>query len=167
MTGSQKSQSFEIRPFLPADQSNARALILTGLGEHFGEIDYSMNPDLDDIQTHYVVPGGHFLVVDRDGHLVGTGALIFESPGVGRLVRMSVDRQQRGQGIGRALVEQLLAEARRRGYRQVVCETNHDWEDAIALYRRCGFRELGVWDGDRHFAIELDPVATELAQPTG
>ncbi|CAA9269377.1 MAG: hypothetical protein AVDCRST_MAG93-2561, partial [uncultured Chloroflexia bacterium] len=38
-----------IRPFTPADQKAARDLVLDGLGEHFGWIDTSRNPDLDDI----------------------------------------------------------------------------------------------------------------------
>lgn len=155
MSHGQIGSRFVIRVFHPEDQPAARELVLTGLGEHFGTIDYTMNPDVDDIQAHYVETGAQFLVVERDGRLVGTGALVPETPGVGRLVRMSVDRRERGQGIGRALVEELLAEARLRDYHQVVCETTHDWDDAIALYRRTGFRELGVWDGDRHFAIDL------------
>ena len=38
-----------VRRFAPADQDAARRLILEGLGAHFGSIDESLNPDLDDI----------------------------------------------------------------------------------------------------------------------
>jgi hypothetical protein len=38
---------------------------------------------------------------------------------------------------------------------RVHVETTEDWWDAIGLYRSCGFREVGVWDGDRHFVLEL------------
>jgi putative acetyltransferase len=54
---------------------------------------------------------------------------------------MSVCPQQRRQGIGRALVAHLLDMARQRGFSRVLVETNHDWEDAVTLYRRCGFVE--------------------------
>jgi GNAT superfamily N-acetyltransferase len=140
-----------LRSFVPADQEAARSLILEGLGGHFGFIDESMNPDLDDIQTTYLDAGACFVVAEVGGDLAGTGALIEEEPGVGRLVRMSVSTAHRGKGLGRALVSYLLDEARSRGYQQVVCETNHDWHDAIGLYLACGFTEVGVWDGDRHF----------------
>jgi ribosomal protein S18 acetylase RimI-like enzyme len=144
-----------IRDFAPTDQTATRRLVLAGLADHFGTIDETMNPDLDDIATHYLAPGHRLVLAERDGTLVGAGALVEESPGTGRLVRMSVDRRHRGQGIGRALVNHLLAEARVRGYRRVVIETNDDWWDAIALYRACGFTEFDRRNGDVHMALEL------------
>lgn len=128
-----------MRPLAAAEQAQARELILAGLGEHFGFIDYTRNPDLDDIAGHYIEKGHPFLSI-WDGHrLVGTGCLIREEPGVGRLVRMSVDPAYRGRGIGRSLVERLVALARERGDRKVLVETNRDWEDAKGLYLHTGF----------------------------
>jgi ribosomal protein S18 acetylase RimI-like enzyme len=49
------------------------------------------------------------------------------------------------------LVAELESIASARGYRRLVCETTHDWTDAIALYTATGFTEIGVWDDDRHF----------------
>ena len=128
-----------IRPFEAHDQQAARALILDGLGGHFGFIDESRNPDLDDIMAHYVEPGNVFVVAHIDGRLVGTGALIAEGEHTGRIVRMSVRRDARRKGIGKMLVAHLLKLARERCYTRIVVETNNDWDDAIALYRRCGF----------------------------
>jgi ribosomal protein S18 acetylase RimI-like enzyme len=144
-----------IRPFTPADQTATRRLVLNGLGDHFGQIDETMNPDLDDIETHYLTPGHRFVLAERDGTLVGAGALIEETPDTGRLVRMSVDSAHRGQGIGRTLVTHLVAEARARGYHRVVIETNDDWWDAIGLYRACGFIEFDRHSGDVHMALDL------------
>ena len=76
--------------------SAVRSLILAGLGEHFGFVDESMNPDLDDIQTVYVDVGACFVIAEIAGDLAGTGALIEEEPGIGRLVRMSVSPVYRG-----------------------------------------------------------------------
>jgi ribosomal protein S18 acetylase RimI-like enzyme len=149
------SDGITIRPFAPTDQITTRRLVLAGLGDHFGVIDETMNPDLDDIVTHYLVPGHRFVLAERNGALVGTGALIEEAPDTGRLVRMSVDRDHRGRGIGRALVDHLVAEARARGYRRVVVETNDDWWDAIGLYRACGFVEFDRRDGDVHMVLAL------------
>jgi len=145
-----------IRPFAPNDQDAARRLVLAGLGDHFGAIDETRNPDLDDIAATYVLPGHLFVVAERDGRVVGTGALVTEEPGVGRLVRMSVDRAERGRGIGRALVRHLIEAARSRGHRRLVVETNDDWHDAIGLYLACGFTEEDRRDGEVHFALELD-----------
>jgi ribosomal protein S18 acetylase RimI-like enzyme len=149
------SDAITIRPFAPADQTATRRLVLNGLGDHFGHIDETMNPDLDDIETHYLIPGHCFVLAERDGTIVGAGALVEESPGTGRLVRMSVDRAHRGRGIGRALVTHLVAEARARGYCRVVIETNDDWWDAIGLYRASGFVEFDRHSGGIHMALEL------------
>jgi GNAT superfamily N-acetyltransferase len=149
------SDGIAIRPFTPADQVATRRLVLNGLGDHFGQIDETMNPDLDDIETHYLLPGHRFVLAEYAGTIVGAGALIEEAADTGRLVRMSVDRTRRGRGIGRSLVNHLVAEARARGYRRVVIETNDDWADAIGLYRACGFVEFDRHDGEIHMALDL------------
>lgn len=138
--------SFLIRPFAPADQASARALILEGLGEHFGQVNAAFNPDLDDIAGSYLAPGHTFLVAEAGGILLGTGALRAERA-EGQIVRVSVRRDRRGRGIGRALVMALLEAARTRGLDRVWVETNDDWRAAIGLYHHCGFRESDRRDG--------------------
>ena len=130
-----------IRPFEPRDHDAARRLILDGLGEHFGWIDETRNPDLDDIMAHYVAAGHVFVVVESDAELVGTGALITESTDTGRIARMSVSRKHRRKGIGRVLVMHLLDAAQRKGLMRACVSTEHGWEDAIGLYKHCGFAE--------------------------
>ena len=134
---------WKIRPFIPQDQPIARQLILEGLGGHFGFIDETINPDLDDIWQQYVASGDLFVVVESDGVIVGTGALVEENgDGInGRLLRMSVRPSHQRQGIGRGLVRHLCQQARERGYKHLLVETNNDWCDAIGLYESCGFRE--------------------------
>lgn len=137
-----------IRPFAAGDQEAAKRLINAGLGERFGVVDESFNPDLDDIGAHYTAHGHVFVVAERGGELVGTGCLMFEPDGAtGQMVRVSVRADLRGQGIGRAVVEHLLGVARARGLRRVWMETNIGWASAIGLYERCGFREYARRDG--------------------
>jgi len=151
------AEPITIRPFLPEDQAVTRRLILAGLGDHFGTIDETLNPDLDDITASYVDQGSCVVVAESGGEIVGAGTLKVESPGVGRLVRMTVARELRGRGLGRRLVNHLLDEARQRGYRRVVVETTDDWQDAIGLYRACGFQTEGFRDGDIHMFLDLEP----------
>ena len=147
--------SIIIRPFEPQNQNAARQLILTGLGEHFGFIDETCNPDLDDIVANYIEPGHTFIVAEIEAKLVGTGALITEREGTGRLVRMSVSREYRRKRIGRALVAYLLDIARQQGFTQVVVTTEPDWEDAIRLYKHCGFTEYKRNDVAVYFSLEV------------
>lgn len=136
-----------LRAFTPADQDAARALILAGLGERFGFIDETRNPDIDDIAAQYLAQGRRFLVAELAGTLVGTGGLLLEPDGSCQLVRVSVRHDLRRQGIARLLVTALLAEARACGRRRVWVETNETWRDAIALYERMGFCEYARRDG--------------------
>lgn len=142
-----------MRPFTAADQAAAQALILAGLGERWGWIDPTLNPDLDDIAASYA--SGHFLVAYRGEALIATGAYIPEASGVVRIVRMSVRQDLRGQGIGRQMLAALLAAARAQGARQVVLETTSTWRDAVVFYLRNGFRIVGVHDGETHMRLDL------------
>jgi GNAT superfamily N-acetyltransferase len=151
-----------IRPFTPTDQTAARQLILEGLGSHFGFIDETMNPDLGDIWQHYVVPGNSFVIAEIDGRIVGTGALIEETKGVGRLVRMSVSPGHQRRGIGRRLVHHLIQKANEQGYRRLLVETNHDWFDAISLYQSCGFCEYDRDEESVHFQQKIAAPPTRV-----
>jgi len=150
-----------IRSFEPRDQDGVRWLILTGLGERFGWIDETCNPDLDDIAANYVESGHIFVVVEVDGELVGAGALITEDNDRGRIVRMSVKRTHRRRGIGHALVTHLLDVARQKNFTQVRVSTEPDWEEAIRLYESCGFGEYNRDDVDIHFALALKTIDSE------
>ncbi|MBF6590090.1 MAG: GNAT family N-acetyltransferase [Ktedonobacterales bacterium] len=145
-----------IRPFVPDDQAPARQLILAGLGEHFGFVDEHRNPDVDDIAAHYLTPGHVVVVAEWEGTLIGTGALRIASAREGSLVRMSVAPAARRLGIGRALVLRLVGEARRRGLRRLMVETNRDWYDALGLYISCGFREYALDDESIYLEREVE-----------
>jgi len=127
------------RLFEARDQVATRQLILNGLGEHFGYIDETRNPDLDNIMEYYIKTGATFVIACLNERIVGTGALIAEEPNVGRIVRMSVDHVYRRNGIGKAVMLYLIDIARQRGYIRLRLETNNDWYDVINFYKSLGF----------------------------
>jgi ribosomal protein S18 acetylase RimI-like enzyme len=151
-----------IRAFAPGDQTSARASILEGLREHWGRLDPSLNPDLDDISASYIAPGHVFLIAEIGHALAGTGALIVEGA-TGQIVRVSVSPLWRRHGVGKTLVAALLEAARARGLVRVWMETNDDWKDAIGLYRRCGFQEFDRRAGCVFMAVDL---AGNLVSPS-
>jgi len=67
-----------------------------------------------------------------DGHPVGCGRLLPD----GHIGRMAVRAPFRSSGVGRALLQALLAEARRRGMRDVVL---HAQTHALRFYEAQGF----------------------------
>ncbi len=117
---------------------DVRALVLEGLGEHWGVIDETLNPDLDDMLVAYA--DGHTTVArDASSTIVGTGTLLPRDDTVVELVRMSVSRTARRSGIGRSIVGELIDIARSMGFERMVLETTSSWSAAIALYTSCGF----------------------------
>jgi GNAT superfamily N-acetyltransferase len=132
-----------IRSFEVGDQEQARWLILEGLGEHFGYIDETLNPDLDDILHTYLRAGHVFVVAYKGRELVGTGALLSHGAGISELVRISTRKDYRRRGIGQTIVTYLVNVARLRGDRRIIVKTNAFWHDAINLYKRLDFVEYG------------------------
>ncbi|MCH7698434.1 MAG: GNAT family N-acetyltransferase [Chloroflexi bacterium] len=142
----------EIRPFRVEDQEKARQLILDGLGEHFGNVQEDLNPDLDDISVSYA--GDLFLVAEQAGVIIGCGALIYEGDGIARVQRMSVLRNLRRRGIARAILERLITEARLQGRWRVVIETGF-WEDSVGFYTSWGFVETSRDPWGPNMAFDL------------
>ena len=56
-----------------------------------------------------------------------------------------VERSRRGQGVGRQLLERLIALARAVGYHKMVLAAMAYNEAGIALYTRAGFSKVGVY----------------------
>jgi GNAT superfamily N-acetyltransferase len=137
------------------EQEEARRIILDGLGEHFGYVDESRNHDLEDISASYLAAGHPFIVAEAGTMLVGTGALVIEKERCGRIVRVSVARAYRRQGIGLALVTHLVSIARQGGLERLWVETNDDWVEAIELYLKCGFRQFAHGGGSVYLELDL------------
>lgn len=90
-------------------------------------------------------------VAEQDGKVIGSYLLRPNQPGLGDHVANAgymVDPNARGSGVGRAMGEHSLDEARRRGYRAMqfnfVVSTN---ESAVHLWRQLGFNIVGTLPG--------------------
>ncbi len=142
-----------ISDFQPSDQIEAKALILSGLVDHWGWLDPTLNPDLTDIAESY--RQAIFLVARLDGRMVGTGALKPRGEGVAEIVRMSVAKDLRRLGLGRKILAELVARARVMGLRKIILETTETWNEVIAFYVSFGFRITHHQDGDVYFELLL------------
>lgn len=142
-----------IQPFRPVDQDEVKQLVLAGLVDHWGFLDPNKNPDLDDIAATYA--GATFLVARLAGRIVGSGALVPRGDGTAEIVRMSVACDLRRLGVGRRMLQQLVAQARQAGLRRIVLETTETWQEVVAFYLAHGFRITHHADGDVYFALDL------------
>lgn len=91
--------------------------------------------------------GHHYLVAtDDDGTVLGYAGLAV-GQGEGWINNIAVRREAQRRGIGRALLEGLLAEAGRHGVKQILLEVAADNAAAQRLYAAYGFEAIGVRKG--------------------
>ena len=78
----------------------------------------------------------HAIARDAGGRVIATGRLLPD----GHIGRMAVLRTARGAGVGGAVLQALIAEAARRGLREVALNAQ---THVLAFYRRHGFEAVG------------------------
>jgi GNAT superfamily N-acetyltransferase len=107
-----------------------------------------MRADAAALPGPYVAPrGGLWLAASGD---LGIGCVALRPLGddVVEVKRMFVDGAWRGRGVGRALLEALIAGARTRGNRTLRLGTLQDMTAAQALYHSLGFMPIGRYRPD-------------------
>ena len=85
----------------------------------------------------------YYLVAEADGEIVGYAGLL-AAGGQADVLTIAVATARWGHGIGSALLDRLLAEARRRGSTEVFLEVRADNTRAQRLYRWRGFADVGI-----------------------
>jgi ribosomal-protein-alanine N-acetyltransferase len=92
-------------------------------------------------------PGSrHYLVAEQDGQVSGYAGLL-TAGSQADVVTIAVTARRQGQGTGAALLDALLAEARRRGCTEIFLEVRVDNLRAQQLYRTRGFEQIGLRRG--------------------
>ena len=112
--------------------------------------------ELAELRTEYGPPTGGAFLADDMGFV---GVRRFAGD-VAELKRMYVAPAARGRGLGRALAEAAVEEARRLGYRRLRLDTLATMEAAVALYRSLGFVDIEPYRenpiaGARYFELVL------------
>lgn len=92
---------------------------------------------------------GHFYLVALDGAgtVAGYAGLAVQQPAEAWVQNIAVRRDAQRGGVGRALLEALLAEAARRNVRSTLLEVAVDNAPAQKLYAAYGFEPVGVRRG--------------------
>jgi putative acetyltransferase len=93
----------------------------------------------------YAAPGGRLILAIENGKLAGCGALRQVDSRRAEAKRLYVRAEFRGRGLGAALLEYLIEEARAAGYLELVGDTMPEMRDALALYKRRGFELTGPY----------------------
>lgn len=87
-------------------------------------------------------------LVEDDAVVVGCVGVRRLDASTCELKTLFVFERLQGQGQGRRLAERAIAHARERGYGSMRLDTVSTSENAIALYRRLGFEDIGRYNGN-------------------
>jgi ribosomal protein S18 acetylase RimI-like enzyme len=131
----------------PEQVVQARELFLeyaAGLG--FSLCFQNFDDELRNLPGAYVPPPGRLLLVIQSNQPAGCIALRPLEEGVCEMKRLYVRPAHRGKGLGRILVDRIISEARTIGYERMRLDTvSSSMQDAIALYRKRGFKEIPAY----------------------
>ena len=131
----------------PAQIAQARELFL----EYAQSLGFSLcfqnfDKELANLPGDYTPPEGCLLLAECQGQLVGCVALHKLQEGICEMKRLYLRPQFRGKGLGRVLADRIIAEARQIGYWRMRLDTVEPvMKDAVAMYRRIGFREIAPY----------------------
>ncbi len=87
-------------------------------------------------------PDGRFYLAQYGNQIAGVGCLKKLAAGVAEVQRMYVLPTYRGKGIGRAIINRLIHDARSLGYHQLRLESLKFLDAAHALYHSVGFHDI-------------------------
>ena len=90
-------------------------------------------------------PAGIFFILEQHGQPIGMGGIRRVRDGVCEMKRVYIRAAARGQGLGRMLVERLIADARGFGYRTMLLDTAPTLATAVGLYERLGFAPIPAY----------------------
>ncbi|QOV89495.1 2-amino-4-hydroxy-6-hydroxymethyldihydropteridine diphosphokinase [Humisphaera borealis] len=137
-----KPQLF-LRPATNADGPAVRDLVFGVLREYGLKPDpCSTDLDLFDLEGSYAMKGGRFdVLVNAEGHVLGSVGLMPTGGGSCELRKMYLHRSARGHGWGRRMLDHAIFEARRMGFTRMTLETASVLKEAVAMYEKYGFRK--------------------------
>lgn len=153
----QNPQDFSVSPVVndfafvqaesPTHIAQARELFL----EYEKSLGFSLcfqnfDKELAGLPGDYAPPQGRLLLAEYEGQLAGCVALHALGQGICEMKRLYLRPQFRGHGLGRALANRIIAEARQIGYQSMRLDTVEPvMRDAVAMYRKIGFKEIAPY----------------------
>ena len=92
-------------------------------------------------------PSGAFYLIELDGQLVGMGGLRRLSNEAAEIKRIYVRPNFRGHRLGERILQRLLADAQRGGYRRIHLDSAPFMQSAQRLYEAMGFTDCPPYEG--------------------
>jgi putative acetyltransferase len=99
---------------------------------------------LENYQAEILDTGGCIFLAKHGEDIIGSAALIQESPGEFELAKMAVTTAFQGKGISKLLMENCIAKAIELGAKKIFLVSNSKLATAVSLYEKYGFVHVPV-----------------------
>jgi N-acetylglutamate synthase-like GNAT family acetyltransferase len=136
-----KEESVCIRRFQPGDEASFLRLNEEWIVRHF-VLEEKDREVLGNPVKYILNPGGVIVFATVGQETVGCCALAPIAPGEYEVAKMAVTPTHRGLGIGRLILEAIIAAGRELGATRLYLETNAKLPAATYLYKALGFEHV-------------------------
>jgi GNAT superfamily N-acetyltransferase len=136
-----EDRNLTIREFQSGDETSFRKLNEEWITRYF-RIEPKDEEALLDPQSSILASGGRIFFAVSEGQCIACCALVARGANEFEVAKMAVAPDHRGNGVGRKLLEAVIAAARASGTRRLYLETNRVLAPAIRLYQSIGFQHI-------------------------
>jgi GNAT superfamily N-acetyltransferase len=150
--------SLIIRKATPRDTTRAVTIVFDALRS------YGITPEPEGLDANVLrfgegLDAQHEVVAEIDGAIAGVAVLGPRGEGQGWVSKVFVDAAMRRKGAGRALMAEIVREARARGWKKLGLQTRTIFREAIALYEATGWSrgpQPASGPCDRTYTLDLE-----------
>lgn len=136
--------------------------LTTGLGIPAEDLlSFQHDYRVEGLRARYGAPPSVMLLAQEGALPLACGAVDLSHPPHAEIKTLFVAPEARGRGLGRRILERLLAEAQAQGFAEVRLETVAFMTDAIRLYRALGFAECPAY---YEIPASLKPITVFMAR---
>ena len=121
----------------------------------------NFNQELQNIEQQYAKPNGVlYIVFDNNEKAIGCFGIRMFEDAICELKRMYVNKNYRGQGLGKRLLIKSIEVGKELGYKKMRLDTLPTMKAAIGLYKKTGFYEIPAYrfnpiEGIKYFEMAL------------
>lgn len=157
----QSTETYTITPISPEDNPAVNALVIDVLTEHgcVGEGFAYNDPEIKFMYDYYQgEENAQYWVIKNTDTATGTVKILggggyarlkgtTKEDGICELQKLYFYAEARGKGFGRKLLELVIDEAKKDGYKEMYLETVPQMQSAQGLYFKFGFKNLDCHKG--------------------
>lgn len=160
----------DIKPAsFPADHDHVVAIFREYVASPSVSLDFQdYEPEFAALPGKYAAPDGRLLLAWKDGAVVGCAALRKVDDRTCEMKRVYIRAAARGHGLGRRLVESIIAQARAAGYVRICLDVLPEFKAAQGIYQSLGFVpappvSFNPVPGTQFLGLDLTPAESTTA----